>query len=150
MNLLNLRVDFFHYGNIKNGKFTYYSDWNGFNIPYYVLCPFFKGKFNPLSGKEQKILEIFKNIKGKYYIIAVHGDIKIENNGLLKHEIAHALYYISNSYSEKISNILKKYDNSKLKRWLLKTGGYNVNVFDDEIQAYFLQMSKLPNLLMMG
>ena len=36
------------------GKFTYYDDWGGFNIPSYILEPFYKGLFNPLSEKESK------------------------------------------------------------------------------------------------
>ena len=44
----------------KTGKFTYYKDWGGFNIPSYVLKPFYQGKFNPLSNKEKKFLRAFK------------------------------------------------------------------------------------------
>jgi len=46
---------------IKTGEFTYYTDWNGFNIPSYVLQPFRDGKFNPLSEQERKFLDIFKD-----------------------------------------------------------------------------------------
>jgi hypothetical protein len=33
----------------KDGVFTYYEDWNGFNIPSKILKPFYGGKFSPLS-----------------------------------------------------------------------------------------------------
>ena len=42
---------------IETGKFTYHTDWNGFNIPSHILKPFYEGKFDPLSFDEQAILE---------------------------------------------------------------------------------------------
>jgi hypothetical protein len=38
----------------KSGKFTYYTDWGGFNIPSYILKPFYNGAFNPLSENEKQ------------------------------------------------------------------------------------------------
>jgi len=60
------------YRKIK-GKFSYYSDWDGFNLPSKILKPFYDGKFNPLSDKEKQLLSIFKKMKGNYYIVAVAG-----------------------------------------------------------------------------
>ena len=54
------------YSSIKGG-FTYYTDWNGFNIPSHILTPFYEGKFNPLTKEEQMILNLFKNEKKPFY-----------------------------------------------------------------------------------
>jgi len=51
---------------IETGEFTYYSDWNGFNIPSYVLRPFYENKFKNLSEAEKNILNIFKNKKNLF------------------------------------------------------------------------------------
>jgi len=60
----------------QTGKFTYYSDWNGFNIPSVVLKPFYEGKFNPLSQSEKELLKMFQNKKEKFYIIGIHREKK--------------------------------------------------------------------------
>lgn len=36
----------------KHKKFNYYNSYDGFNIPSNILIPFYNGKFNPLSKKE--------------------------------------------------------------------------------------------------
>src|SRR3989344_6355802 len=43
------------------GKFTYYKEWDGFNIPKTVLRKFYAGEFDPLSKKEKTLLKILKN-----------------------------------------------------------------------------------------
>ncbi|HVY01919.1 MAG TPA: hypothetical protein VHA12_04110, partial [Candidatus Nanoarchaeia archaeon] len=45
----------------ETGKFTYYEDWSGFNIPGHVLEPFFQGKFDPLSLEEQHFIKLFSH-----------------------------------------------------------------------------------------
>ena len=83
------------------GDFTYYTDWGGFNIPSYVLVPFYEGKFNPLTVSENQILELFKENEGSFYIIGLYS--KNENLKLsLDHEIAHGLFYTEPEYKEKV------------------------------------------------
>ena len=125
----------------KTGKFTYYRDWGGFNIPSKVLIPFYKGKFNPLSKEEKVILKLFKNKrKKKFYIIAT-----FKNSGryLLKHEIAHGLFYTNLKYKREVIKILKRID-QKVKRqitnYLAKYGGgYHPSVWTDEIHTHILE-----------
>ena len=40
------------------GGFTYFDDWEGFNIPSWVLSPFRNGEFDPLLRKEKKLLDV--------------------------------------------------------------------------------------------
>src|SRR3989344_6116167 len=51
----------------KRGNFTYYKDWSGFNIPSWVLAPFYEGKFDPLLEKERVFLKLFSGIQDKFY-----------------------------------------------------------------------------------
>ena len=123
------------------GDFTYYTDWGGFNIPSYVLVPFYEGKFNPLTVSENQILELFKENEGSFYIIGLYS--KNENLKLsLDHEIAHGLFYTEPEYKEKVLEILNKYDLEVLKTWLRSKGGYHEVVLLDECHAYGLTGSK--------
>ena len=124
------------YKKIK-GKFSYHEDWDGFNLPSSALKPFKKGKFNPLTENEKKLLSLFKNVKGNYYIIAFHGG----GHHLLGHELAHALFSINLQYKRKILEILKKYNLSHIKKELFSTGGYGERALEDEIQAYAVSLS---------
>jgi len=124
------------YKKIK-GKFTYYEDWDGFNIPISALKPFKNGKFNPLTPNEKKLLSLFKRVKGDEYIISFHGG----GHHLIGHELAHALFYTNKEYKNKILKILKKYDLKEIKKELLSMGGYEKNVLEDEIQAYTISLS---------
>jgi hypothetical protein len=119
------------------GKFSYYEDWDGFNIPSSALKPFQEGKFNPLTKNEKKLLSLFKNIKGNFYIIAFHGG----GHHLLGHELAHALFYTNKEYKKKVLKILKKYNLKKIRKELLSVGGYGKNVIEDEIQAYSVSLN---------
>ena len=121
----------------KTGKFSYHKDWDGFNLPSSTLIHFKKGKFNPLTEKEKKLLSLFKNIKGDFYIIAYHGG----GHHLLGHELAHALFYTNKEYKKKVLKILKKYNLKKIKKELSSAGGYEKHVIEDEIQAYAVSLS---------
>ena len=120
---------------IESGEFTYYSDWNGFNIPSYVLKPFYDGEFNPLSEAEKSLLEIFKDELGVFYIIGVHKETK-KIAQLLKHETAHGLFYTNNDYRNEVEQVLAKYDTEPIKDELRSKAGYHEEVLEDEVHAY--------------
>lgn len=122
---------------IKTGKFSYYSDWNGFNIPSYVLKPFHDGKFNPLSRQERKFLNIFKNEVGVFYVIGIHKKIK-KIRQLLKHETAHGLFYTNDDYRKEITHALSKFNIEPIKNELRLRAGYNETVLQDEVHAHSL------------
>ena len=124
-------------GGKKTGKFTYYHDWSGFNIPSTILKPFYDGKFNPLSDKEKEFLKKFKKYKGKYYIIAVYRGMDSYSQ---MHEIAHALFYINPEYRNQVLRILKDVDPVIKKQIFayLRKYVYNKSVWMDEMHAYIL------------
>ncbi|MFH0752211.1 MAG: ABC transporter ATP-binding protein [archaeon] len=122
----------------KTGRFTYYSDWCGFNIPSFILNPFYEGKFNPLSPNEKKLLELFEDKKEKnFYVVGTVGE---KNKDTLAHEVAHGLFYTKKEYKSKTMKFLqtirpevrKKINKSLIQR------GYCQEVLDDEAHAYIL------------
>src|SRR3989344_2357849 len=121
-----------------NGRFTYYQDWHGFNIPSYVLVPFYKGKFNPLSKKEKVLLNLFREEKHPFYIIGVHSGDK-DREDTLKHEIAHSLFYTNPKYKKDVKKILNEYNLDELEKQLLLTGGYNKSTIKDELHTYSME-----------
>jgi hypothetical protein len=122
------------YVSIK-GKFDYYDEWDGFNIPSEILKPFFEGKFDPLSQEEARFLEIFRDKKEKFYIICTLDDGRIET---VKHEFAHALFYTNSEYRRQASEILKHYDVHDIAQYLLTKLLYHYVVLLDEVHAYIL------------
>lgn len=126
--------------NSKNGKFTYYSDWSGFNIPSYILKQFYNGKFNPLSKKEINFLKLFNKLNGEFYIIGTYGTKRA-----LKHEIAHGLFYINKKYKREVLKVLSRVNNevqNKINKYLSSSGGYHKNSWKDETHAYLLTNTK--------
>jgi len=131
----------------KTGKFTYYSDWNGFNIPSSVLKPFYSGKFNPLTLREKKILKIFSKRKDKFYIIGVHRESK-NIKTFLQHEIAHGLFFVDDNYRKEVLSVISKFDTKLIEEELVEKAGYHQEVLLDEIQAYSISTGqKLENTI---
>ena len=127
------------YSNQHGGKFTYLTDWGGFNIPSNIYERFLR-KFE-LASEERAMSELVDSCKpdGKYYIIGTYG-----MGSALDHEIAHAKYYLVDEYKEQVDSITKSLPEdmfSTVKQYLLNTG-YCENVIRDEIQAYVGTSSK--------
>jgi hypothetical protein len=116
---------------ITYGADTYHVDWSGFNIPSKVLKPFLEGLFDPLLDEEKNLLELFRYRDDDYYIIGA------QNNSVLRHELAHALYSHNTKYKQAIDLYI-----SQNKKFLTKTSkyildkGYCKEVLNDELQAY--------------
>ena len=121
----------------ERGNFTYYGDWSGFNVPSWVLKPFFDGLFNPLSNKEQALLDVLKDVKDDYYVIGVSNEIGIQD-ALLKHEFLHGLFYTVPHYRSDVQETLRALDISKICSALGSKAGYAPEVFEDETHAYAL------------
>jgi hypothetical protein len=122
----------------KNGNFTYYSDWDGFNIPSRVLTPFRAGKFDPLSKREQAFLRLFKDIPEHAYIIGICDEVEVDDPAL-KHEFVHGLCYTVPRYFNAVQVKLRTLDVSSFHSALAGFyGGYSSAVFDDEINAHVL------------
>lgn len=119
----------------KTGEFTYYSDWNGFNIPSSVLRPFYEGKFDSLSEQERNFLEKFKNEPEPFYVIGVHKATK-NLDAYLQHEVAHGLFFTDENYKNKVLKVISKFDTESIRKELRSKAGYHEQVLDDEVHAY--------------
>lgn len=136
----------------EKGGFTYYQDWNGFNVPSYVLEPFRMGLFDPLTEEEKQFLELFPYREERFYIIGTHGGRNVEAS-TLKHEIAHGMFYADEQYQTSVLNILDESELDEIYKYL-KELGYNKAVWYDEAHAYILANStelkeekiKFPNI----
>lgn len=120
----------------ENGAFTYYEDWNGFNIPSRVFEPFTKGLFDPLTPAETKLVEAFGSRTDKFYVIGTH---KEDETQAMEHEICHGLFYLKDDYRKQVLKELAKhitYDHQLIK-WL-GNNGYTSEVFYDECNAYIV------------
>lgn len=130
------------------GNFTYYSDWNGFNVPGDVVCQFLTDMEHigyPLSKKERRLVHLLKvamdgfepDTDDTFYLIATHK----KESSPIEHEEAHAYYYLYSKYRT-ATNIM--YDRSKIEfpeyiqsiRDTLLRMGYCEDVIIDETQAY--------------
>jgi len=121
----------------RHGNFTYYQDWVGFNVPSSAFEPFYEGKFDPLSQKEKKLLGLFKGLSRRFYVIGVYG---AGARGDLTHELAHALFFVDESYRQSVREAMSRYNTTKLARKIAKAG-YAKHVIRDEIQAYLISPS---------
>ena len=117
----------------KNGGFTYYTDWAGFNIPSHIIKPFRTGVFDPLSEKEKALLELLPDRLEPHYVIGTYDG---GQNDVLEHEICHGLYYIDEEYRDEVNRLLVRCKNLKdIEKYVLDTG-YHESVLMDEVHAY--------------
>src|SRR5882672_5793455 len=120
----------------KDGEIGYFSFYSGFNIPGDVFSNFFN-TFTDLTRREKKLKKIVMdniNTNKLFYVICS----KIGDAGTLRHEIAHALYYIKPNYKKEVNKVVSTIPKSIIGRITkyLKRMDYNQSVFKDEIQAY--------------
>jgi hypothetical protein len=125
----------------ETGEFTYYSDWNGFNIPSSVLRLFYQGKFDPLSEQERKFLERFKDEPEPFYVIGVHKSTK-KLKASLQHEVAHGLFFTDEHYRNEVLRLLTQFDTEPIREELRSKAGYHEQVLDDEVHAYSINTGR--------
>lgn len=129
------------------GAFTYTTDWAGFNVPSEVLLAVAEAELpdpNRYDDQMRSLIEVARQeeLGHPFYFIGTSSgeedgsDEDVE--GILDHEIGHALYYTDNEYLAAMEDLLdemprKNYDAA----WAaLQEMGYHPAVCRDEIQAY--------------
>ena len=138
------------YAERNNGKFSYYTDWSGFNVPGCIVRDFFRLFSYDFIIKERDIYEAIKAYipnwhceDRKYYIIATYKDSKhkASEKRIIEHEMAHGLWHTNDSYEKNMKLEILKFDkknvliSKKIKENLIKMG-YSKDVANDEMQAY--------------
>lgn len=131
------------------GNFTYTSDWSGFNVPGDVADSFNDIYSEKMIPKEYDLFDIITEHTcqwDKYYIIASSKDGgrygAREAIDVMKHEIAHGMWYLVPEYKEAMSKIIDPLvrDFPCFGETILKMG-YGERVITDETQAYLATSS---------
>jgi hypothetical protein len=130
------------YRTTRRGKFSYFSDWTGFNFPSSVLDPFKDGSFGDLTAREKSVLKKFSKEKKFYLIGTFKGTSKKTDQGILNHEIAHAMFYLNPKYKKEVLKVLAPLKLAPIFRYL-KNQGYHKDVYLDEAHAYLLDLQDL-------
>lgn len=129
-------ISLYAYYDKENPKFTYFSDWSGFNVPGHIVDKFVNTFTDKMTDKELTITSTdLIDTKKKYYIIGVY---EKDEGDALEHEIAHGLYYLNRKYKREMGKAyraLPERIRKHIKKELLKIG-YCYSVVQDETHAY--------------
>lgn len=123
----------------KFGAFTYHKDWIGFNIPLSIIDQVHGLGISDENHNDLLMMGLSKMIKSdanndNCYLIGYSKGKK----DTLKHEVAHARFYINGDYRIKIENTFSKLPietQNKLYKAMLDMG-YAQSSAVDEFQAY--------------
>lgn len=134
--------------------FNYHDMWNGFGIPVReAMTPFLTGELKEGYAHEKRLVELVKANQPKYIFGYGQDDFKV-----YKHELRHAMWYLSPTYRGSCMRILKKYqlkhpDNYAQMEEFLRSMKYPEERWWDEMQAHIQEQPwstqfKLGNLEM--
>lgn len=136
-------------------KFTYLTDWAGFNVPGNVFNRWVD-KFSEqyLWDKEEELIDLVYNAieeGDRFYVI---GTSLEEPNTVIDHELSHAWYYLDRKYKKAMLDLVGKLTKTTYKHICkhLAEEGYTEKVFPDETQAYLATntMSQTKEMLPEG
>jgi len=139
-------VDFIDFFMKDDGSINYFNYWSGFNIPGDVFKEWFQKEMSDKTKWEIALSQevaLKLDMDSPFYVIGgKKGDMNV-----IDHEIAHALYYMDESYKAEMEemnyNFFKQHrmQYSKMVKKLKKMG-YGENVIKDEVQAYMSTSKK--------
>lgn len=122
------------------GVFDYYTVVLGFNIPGEVFCPELLSMLGRLHWREKEVVShlvgaVAEMLDGhRFFVIGTYE--AGEDNFVIDHEIAHALWYIDPEYRAAQLEIVHSMPNPEpLNAWLLGRG-YSTRVLEDERHAF--------------
>lgn len=117
-------------------SFTYASDWTGFNIPSSVIaeCYDVNDERTPYDNALLSLVEELYTIthNSPFYLIGAN----IGAPNVVKHEVAHGLFYTNSQYREEMTVLVDKLDNRDILKNIIMTKGYAESVWKDEAQAW--------------
>src|ERR1700676_1663733 len=120
------------------GKFTYYTDWHGYNIPGAVIARFAE-LFPDKTADEQMLIDLAAEYDWCYLIGSHEGGNPDED--ALDHELVHATYFLDDDYRIAVNRQLEMLRTDvpiiyNALAALLKHWGYCEDVLLDEMNAY--------------
>ena len=126
------------YASSRDGVFSYFDDWGGFNFPGYVLDHVNDFENYPLGVKEGLVFSSVRAHSPDLRQCYVIGTVNGKDDGGLAHEMCHALYYLNPQYAKRVRKLIKARSSalSPLYKWMKETAGYHSSVHSDEVNAY--------------
>lgn len=119
-----------HHG---KGKFSYYTDYNGYNVPGDIVNAFFCLYADSLTSDEISLLKMLTKTSSDYYVIGSPSD----SADTIDHELAHAFWYLFREYREGMISMMESYDFGSIFRYLRKRM-YATDMLADEASAYLM------------
>ena len=116
-----------------SGKFTYYRDFNGYNVPGDVVLAFFCLYADRLSSDEMALLKMLTETSKDFYVIGAPAD----SATTIDHELAHAFWYLFREYREAMMSMMEPYELAPVHRYL-KASMYAPDMMADEASAYLM------------
>ena len=124
-----------------NGIFTYPADWTGFNVPSRALIEVAESNIPDVNKYDIQMRALINTVKKEekghpFYFIGTTEDE--EDDGVLNHEIGHALYATNEEYHSVMENLLDELPKETYTEcWkILQQMHYHPSVCRDEIHAY--------------
>ena len=121
------------------GNFTYFEDWHGFNVPAHVFDPFLSHKFDPLTKKEQILIDKLHksglDLLNDYVIGLTERDV--HRKPTLEHEYTHGLLAKNKHFRDEMVAVIMRYHWAPISK-ILEEMSYDKSVWLDEVIAYFL------------
>jgi len=128
------------------GKFTYFEDWCGYNVPDFAVLNFFDLYAGTLREKEKILYSTLLPLIRQYRYTGMETQPKprafsvigavINDKQTIRHELAHAFYYLFDDYTSKMLQMTYEWSKAAQLRTKLVDAGYSTDFADDEIQAY--------------
>jgi hypothetical protein len=122
-----------------DGSFTYPKDWAGFNIPSHIIKQVWDLGIADRNLYDYHMKEVYQQCvkqypDGKFYLIGTTST----KGSIMRHEIAHGMFYLNQDYRKEMIKLIKKLDASFYQSMCatLKNLGYCKQVWIDECQAY--------------
>lgn len=116
-----------------NGRFDYYTQYNGYNAPGHVVDHFFSLYADSLTSEEIGMLRMLGPTPNRFYVIGAPAKSAVT----VDHEIGHALFYLFEDYADQMRALMVGHDLDDIRRYL-KHRMYAEDMIVDEQVSYLM------------
>lgn len=117
----------------SSGKFTYYRDFFGYNLPGDIFLEWATTYAGNETEDEQRLLGMMGALPPQFYVIGAPARDCLT----LDHEFSHSFYFLFPEYRDLMKSMLKKHDLRGVRKYL-KSNMYAEPQMDDECVSYIL------------